>query len=73
MNKILMKAIPTAILLGTSSLAAAHGGSHTELAPLHFLSSLDHISVFALVAAGAVALTTRLTISHLRKVPIRNQ
>ena len=73
MNKVLTKAIPAAILLGTSSLAAAHGGSHAELAPLHFLTSLDHMSVFALVAAAAVALTTRLTISHLRKVPIRNQ
>lgn len=73
MNKFLMTAIPAGILLGTSSLSAAHGGSHAELAPLHFLTSLDHMSIFALVAAGAVALTTRLTISHLRKAPTRNQ
>lgn len=73
MNIVAMKIIPAGILLGTSSLLAAHNGSHAELAPLHFLTSLDHMSVFALVAAGAVALTTRLAISHLRKAPIRNQ
>lgn len=73
MNKVSMKVIPAGILLGTSSLSAAHNGSHAELAPLHFLTSLDHMSALALVTAGAVALTAWLTMCRLRKAAIRNQ
>ena len=67
MTKVSMKAITTGVLLVTSSLAAAHSASHTEMAPLHFLTSLDHLLVFALVAAGAIALFARRTVTHLRK------
>ena len=73
MNKVPMKTIATGFLLSAPSLATAHGGSHIELAPLHFLTSLDHMSVFALIAASAVALMTQQTVSHLRKASARKQ
>ena len=73
MNKVSMKVITTGIMLGACSLAAAHGGSHTELTPLHFLTNPDHMSIFALITAGAAALIARRTVSHLRKAPSRKQ
>jgi hypothetical protein len=73
MIRVSLNTITTGILLGAPSLAAAHGGSHTQMTPMHFLTSLDHLSVFALVAAGAGALITRYTIRHLRKAPVRKK
>jgi len=73
MNTVPMKTIATGFLLSAPSLATAHSGSHIELAPLHFLTSLDHMSVFALIAAGAIALMAQQTISHLRKTPTRKK
>ena len=69
MNKAPVKAIATGILLAASTLAAAHGGSHAESAPLHFFTSVDHMSVFALLAVGAAALLTRRALLYLRKAP----
>jgi hypothetical protein len=73
MNKVQMKTIATGLLLGAPSLATAHSASHTELAPLHFLTSLDHMSVFALIAAGTFALVSLQAVSHLRKASTRKQ